>query len=345
MTKKIKMPWAYIALALMFIAIGGAVSFMVYYSYGIKKSVLKDGELYIPTGSTVNNEAAILFNEGFLADTSDYLKFSKKFKYDKIYPGKYTVKKGMSLKVLIKVIKTGMQTPVKVPFNNIRSREKLASVVSKRIEADSVSLMNIFESDSIYKALNLNDATFMSLFIPDTYEFYWNTSAEQFVERMKRENDNFWSKKGRVDKLKSLGMSKEQVSTLASIVIEESKAQTELAKIAGVYINRLKKGMPLQADPTVKFAVGDPTLRRVLYKHLEVESAYNTYKNAGLPPGPICVPPINAIDAVLDYEKHDLYYFCASPELNGLHLFAKSLTEHNKNAAAYAAALNKRGIR
>lgn len=345
MTKKIRVPWSYLALALMFMAIGCCVGFMVYYSYGIRKSVLKDGELFIPTGSTIDNEAAILFNEGFLVDTADYINFARKFKYDKVYPGKYMLKEGMSLKVLMKIVKTGLQTPVKVPFNNIRNREKLAGVVGKRIEADSASLMYVFNSDSVYKALGLNSKTFMSVFIPDTYEFYWNTSAEQFVERMKRENDNFWSEKEREKKLKELGMTKEEVSTLASIVIEESKAQSELAKIAGVYINRLKKGMPLQADPTVKFAVGDPTLRRVLFKHLEVESPYNTYKRSGLPPGPICVPPINAIDAVLDYEKHDLYYFCASPELNGLHFFAKTLTEHNKNAAAYAAALNRKGIR
>ncbi|MEG1648703.1 MAG: endolytic transglycosylase MltG [Rikenellaceae bacterium] len=345
MANKIRIPWAYVALTLMFIAVGVGVSFMVYYSYGIRKTVLKDGSVCIPTGTDLKSQAAILFDEGFVKDSSDYLRFAKRFKYDRVYPGKYTLKKGMTCSQLLKIVNTGLQTTVKVPFNNIRNREKLAGVVGKRLEADSASLMELFTSDSIYNVYGLNDATFLSMFIPDTYEFYWNTSADEFISRMKQENNTFWSKKSRTEKLNAINMTKEQVSTLASIVIEESKAPSELAKIAGVYVNRLKKGMPLQADPTVKFAVGDPSIRRVLYKHLEVDSPYNTYKRAGLPPGPICVPPINAIDAVLDYEKHNLYYFCASPELNGLHLFAKTLKEHNKNAAAYAVALNKKGIR
>lgn len=345
MNFKIKSLGLYLILPLTFLLIGTLISFAIYYNYGIKKVTLKDGIVYIPTGSTLLDQAAILLDEGFLGDTVDYLFFAEKSDYLKVYPGKYTIKKEWSLRELNLLISTGKQTPVKVPFNNIRTREKLAGVISRYIEADSISLMKAFTSDSIYTKHGFNEATFLSMFIPNTYELYWSSTADQFVGRMKSEYDRFWAKESRQKALKKLNMTPQQVSILASIIIEESKAKQEFKRIAGVYVNRLRIGMPLQADPTVKFALGDPTIRRVLYRHLEVDSPYNTYKNKGLPPGVICVPPISAIDSVLEYEDHKLLYFCASPELNGLHFFAKTLSEHNRNARAYATALNRRGIR
>ncbi len=342
---KIKSISLYIILLSVFLLIGVLISFAIYYNYGIKKATLKDAVVYVSTGSNLSDQAALLVKEGVISDTLDYIRFARKAKYDRVYPGKYTIKKGMSLRDLNLLVSTGKQTPVKVSFNNIRTPEKLASVVSRYIESDSASMIAVLTCDSIHLKHGFDQANFLSMFIPNTYEVYWNYTPEEFVTRMKREYDRFWAKKSRQEKLKELDMTPQEVSILASIIIEESKAKQEFERIAGVYINRLKIGMPLQADPTVKFALGDPTIRRVLYSHLKVDSPYNTYKNRGLPPGVICVPPINAIESVLNYEKHELLYFCASPELNGLHLFAKTLSQHNKNAKAYASALNRRGIR
>ena len=181
------------------------------------------------------------------------------------------------------------------------------------------------------------------MFIPNTYEMYWNSSADDFIRRMKKESDRFW--KSRDAKLARTGLSRDEATTLASIVYEETKRKDEMPVVAGVYINRLKRGMPLQADPTVKFAVGDFSIKRVLYAHLDVDSPYNTYKYSGLPPGPICMPSIAAIDAVLDYADHDYLYFCAKDDLSGAHNFAKTLADHNRNAAAYARALNRLKIK
>ena len=185
--------------------------------------------------------------------------------------------------------------------------------------------------------------TFMAMFIPNTYEVYWNCSVNDLLQRMKRESDRFWA--SRDAKLARCGLTRNEAITLASIVYEETKRQSEMPVVAGVYINRLRRGMPLQADPTVKFALGDFSLRRILHKHLEVDSPYNTYRVVGLPPGPICMPSIAAIDAVLNYQEHDYLYFCAKEDLSGAHNFARTLAEHNRNARAYAAALNRLKIR
>ncbi len=343
--KKSKKLLSYFILLLVFVAVGVVASYGVYYAYGIRPATQKSGDFYVKTGTTYEQLANNLVDKGFLKDTSDYLRFGRKLGYDRVYPGYYKIKDNLSLKALYRVVNVGAQTPVMVTFNNIRTFEKLAGIVSKKIEADSLELLKAFKSASIQKKYGFDSANFSSMFIPNSYQFYWNSSADDFIERMNKEYNSFWSKSSRDEKAKALGMSREEVSRLASIIIEESKAQTEFKRIAGVYINRLKRGMLLQADPTVKFAMGDMTIKRVLYKHLEYDSPYNTYKYAGLPPGPICVPPVAAIDAVLDYEHHNYYYFCASDKLNGRHLFAKTLSEHNRNAAAYAAALNRLSIR
>jgi UPF0755 protein len=179
----------------------------------------------------------------------------------------------------------------------------------------------------------------MAMFIPNTYEFYWTTSAEEFGDRMKKEYEAFWNEE-RQGKARNLNMTPTEVATLAAIVQEESNKKSEKPRIAGVYINRLRKGMPLQADPTVKFAAGDVTLRRILNRHLEIDSPYNTYKNAGLPPGPITFPEIQSLEAVLNFEEHNLYYFCAKEDFSGYHNFARTHAEHERNAARYHSALD-----
>ena len=182
------------------------------------------------------------------------------------------------------------------------------------------------------------------MFIPDTYEFYWTVSPTQFIERMRREYDRFWTPQRDAKRQRS-GLSRLEVMTLASIVYEETRQSDEMPRIAGVYINRLRKGWPLQADPTVKYALQEFGLRRILHRHLKYPSPYNTYINKGLPPSPICMPGRNAIEAVLDFERHDYMFFCARPTFDGYHDFARTLREHNANARAYSAELNRRKIR
>lgn len=321
------------------------VNSMLYYNYAFKNVVKKNGEIFITTGENFKTVATDLLNEGYIKDTSDYIKMAEQFDAVNIKPGKFTLKEGLTYKDLFRIIVGGIQTPVKVTFNNIRDDKKLASVISKQIEADSVDIISAIRNDSLISSLGFEKESIMGLFIPNTYEFYWNTSAEQFLKKMKIEYDRFWKSSSREEKLKNSGLTKKEVATLASIIIEETKYNAEMPRIAGVYLNRIRIGMPLQADPTVKFALGDPTIRRVLLRHLEVVSPYNTYKNRGLPPGVITIPPIVAIDAVLNAEKHKYLYFCADSSLSGKHMFARTLREHSRNARKYAAELNRRGIR
>ncbi|MFI3267111.1 MAG: endolytic transglycosylase MltG [Rikenellaceae bacterium] len=328
-------------IAIGFVVVNG----MLYYNYAFKEVTLKEGVFFVPTGTTHEQQIENLVKEGFVSDSVEYAKVAEHFESTRVRPGKYTINKGLTYKDLFAVIVGGRQTPVKVTFNNIRDDKKMASVISKYIEADSIEIIKAIRNDTLIEGLGFDKKSIMGLFIPNTYEFYWNTSGEDFLRRMKKEYDRFWSSSSREERLDELGLTKQDVSTLASIVIEESKYNAEMPRIAGVYMNRLKIGMPLQADPTVKFALGDPSIKRVLLRHLEVNSPYNTYKNAGLPPGVICTPPIVAIDAVLNAEEHSYYYFCADSDLTGKHIFAKSLSEHTANARKYAAELNKRGIR
>ena len=232
------------------------------------------------------------------------------------------------------MLRKGFQTPVKVVFNNINNLEQLAGRVSDQIEADSLSITTAIRNDS---------SICPCYFIPNTYEFYWNTDAESFIKKMKAEYENFWNET-RIAKAEEMNLKPEEVSILASIVDKETTKTSEMPRIAGVYLNRLKKHWPLQADPTLIYALGDYSIHRVLDVHKEIDSPYNTYKHAGLPPGPICLPSIAAIDAVLNAERHKYFYFCAKDDLSGYHVFARNINEHNRNAEKYRRALNKHKI-
>jgi UPF0755 protein len=258
-----------------------------------------------------------------------------------IKPGHYVLQEGMSNDALINMLRLGTQTPVQVIFNNIRTKEQLARVISKQIEADSSSLMAFLNDTAYLLALGLNNETALCLFIPNTYEFFWNTSARQFMDRMQREHDAFWAG-NREEKARAIGLSQAEVITLASIVDKETNKNDEKAAIAGVYMNRLDRNWLLQADPTLVYASGDFGLTRVLNIHKEINSPYNTYMYAGLPPGPICIPSIASIDAVLNYEDHDYFFFCAKDDFSGYHVFAKSITQHNRNARRYHKAIQNR---
>ena len=315
------------------------------YRYRFSAAVAEEGYLYVPSGADLNEVMDSLTGHGFLAKPERFRHYAGQKNLDeRLKAGRYKLTDGMSYRALINRLVIGDQAPVNLTFNNIRTLDRLAAAASRYIEADSVELVSALTNRTNAEKYGFTPETFIGMFIPNTYQFYWNTSAEGFMERMKSEYDRFWTAE-RDAKREKLGLSRDEVSTLASIVAEETVKADEMPRVAGVYINRLKINMPLQADPTVKFAVGDFTLRRILFKHLEVDSPYNTYKYSGLPPGPICVPPIRAIDAVLDHEDHSYLYFCAKEDFSGYHNFARTLAEHNRNARIYQDALNRRGIR
>lgn len=258
--------------------------------------------------------------------------------------GHYLLKSGMNVIEVARMLKLGLQTPVRVTINNVRTPAQLAGKLARQLDADSAALLRVVTSERVARELGFDSVTLFSMFIPDTYELWWTTTPEELVRRMKQEYDRFWTPV-RDAKRKRSGLSRLEVMTLASIVYEETRKTDEMPRIAGVYINRLRRGIPLQADPTVKYAMQDFTLRRILHRHLKTQSPYNTYIHRGLPPSPICMPGKNAIDAVLDFEQHDYIFFCARPTFDGYHNFARTLREHNANARAYAAELNRRKIR
>ena len=259
-------------------------------------------------------------------------------------PGHYVLQPKMNVIEIARMFKLGLQTPVRIAINNVRIPQQLAAKLSRQIDADSASLYKALTSKELAQEMGFDSLSFFSMFIPNTYEVYWTVTPEDLIKRMHREYDNFWTKE-RDQKRSRSGLSRYEVMTLASIVYEETRKTDEMPRIAGVYINRLKKGIPLQADPTIKYAMQDFTLRRILYRHLKYDSPYNTYINRGLPPSPICMPGINAIDAVLNFEKHQYIFFCARPSFDGYHNFARTLREHNANARAYSKELNRRKIK
>jgi UPF0755 protein len=314
-----------------------------FYGFIFRPNVLKDYILYVKSGTTFNTVYETLETNGVLADMKAFSWVARRKKCrDYVKPGRYHLKEGMNTNEAVNILRAGLQDPVMVIFNNIRTKEALASEISRYIEADSVSIIGLFNPE-IISDYGFTPETFPAMFIPNTYEFYWTTTAREFADRMKVEYDRFWTAE-RKKKAADIGMTPDQVATLASIVQEETNQISEKARVAGVYINRLHKGMLLQADPTVKFAVGDVTLRRVLNRHLETISPYNTYLVPGLPPGPITFPEISSLDAVLNFEKHNWLYFCAREDFSGLHNFARTNAEHERNAARYHAALNEMKI-
>lgn len=263
---------------------------------------------------------------------------------DNLKTGRYVVKPDMTIHDAIKTLRSGNQTPVKLRFNNIRTKQDLAERIGKQLMLDKDELFSYINDSSKCKELGFSLEDISAMFIPNTYEVYWDTSVESFIGRMKKEYDTFWNSE-RITKAAEINLTPIEVSILASIVEEECTYSDEYPMVAGLYLNRLRIGQALQADPTVKFAVGDFSLRRILNKHLEVDSPYNTYLHTGLPPGPIRIPSIKGLDSVLNYAKHDYLYMCAKDDFSGYHDFAKTFAEHQRNATRYRQALNKRGIK
>ena len=258
--------------------------------------------------------------------------------------GRYAIKPTDNMRYLHRRLSMGYQTPIKLTVGSVRTLDRIARNTARQLMVDSCEIANILNDTAYISKLGFTPETLPALFIPNTYEVYWNMSAEDFMQRMLKEHKAFWNEK-RLKQAEAIGLTPIEVATLASIVEEETANQAEKPMVAGLYINRLKKGMLLQADPTVKFSLQEFGLKRILFKHLEVDSPYNTYKYAGLPPGPIRVPSYQGLESVLNYTKHNYIYMCAKEDFSGTHNFAVTSAQHAANARKYQQALNRRGIR
>ena len=306
----------------------------------------KSQSIFVPTGTSFATLKEIL--EPHLRSTITFSLAAKAKRFDTPRIGHFVLKPSMGNQQIINALRSG-NTPIQVVFNNQQTIAHLASRVAEQLELDSLSLIKEIESPYFMDSVNLNREELLSLFLPNSYEMYWNISAAKFCQRMQRENDLFWNE-SRESKRKRLNMSRAEVITLAAIVNEESRKVDERPRVAGVYLNRLRRGMKLQADPTVVYAMKrqandfDLVVRRVLYKDLETKSPYNTYKYHGLPPGPITMPDISSVDAVLNAESHDYLFFVVDPKNPGYHLFASTYNEHLANRKVYVRWLNDNRI-
>jgi len=326
---------------------GGA--FYYYYGKVFKPNIfLSNGKtdyVYIKTNDTFIDVVNQLVDRKMLKDQNSFIWLSEMMKYDQsVKAGRYLVKSGMNNKDLISLLRSGKQEPLKLVIHSIRTKNELAGKVGKQIEADSSEIINLLNDKSYMMKFGLNSQNAISLFMPNTYEFYWNTTAERFLEKMHSHYEKFWNEE-RLGKARSMRLTPGEVSTLASIVQMETNKSDEKPTVAGVYMNRLRIGMALQADPTVIFAIGDFSIKRVSKADTKFPSPYNTYENKGLPPGPIYLPTQQSIDAVLNYRQHNYLYFCAKDDFTGYHTFTNDYNQHLANAAKYHKALNRRKIK
>ena len=301
--------------------------------------------LYIPTGSSYDDVLAILEENKILKNKKSFERIAKIKKYPhRIRSGRYRIDKKMTNNELVNRLRSGSQEAVDFTFNNIRTKEQFAKRVAQQLEMDDQDLLDLLNDADFLASYYLNVETALTIFIPNTYKIWWNISAEDFVKKMYREYSTFWTEE-RKEKAAQIPLSPTEVIILASIVEEENHRRDEQARIAGLYINRLKIGMKLQADPTVKFALNDFARKRLLYSDLEINSPYNTYLIEGLPPGTVRIPSPGCVDEVLNYEKHNYLYMCAKEDFSGYHHFTANFSQHLANAAKYHKALNQNKIK
>ncbi|WP_128543929.1 endolytic transglycosylase MltG [Larkinella soli] len=301
-------------------------------------------DLFIPRGASYEAVMDSLNKHKVLNDQMSFRFLSRMMKYpEHVKFGHYVIKKGMTNYDAIRKLRSGDQDPVRVTFNNLRLKDDLVARLGSKFEFGPQKLSALLNDPEVCQSFGFDTTTIMCMFLPNTYEFFWTTSAEKFLERMGSEYKKFWTP-ARKGKAGELGLSQTQVQVLASIVEAETKKEDEKPRVAGVYLNRLNRGMPLEADPTLVFAHRDFTIRRVLNRHKTIDSPYNTYRFRGLPPGPINLPTLSSIDAVLNHENHEYLYFVARADFSGYHTFARTYDEHLSNARIYQAALNQRGI-
>ncbi len=344
----------YIKRILLIIVFMGLIGASIF-SYYIYKTVFSSNtafeediiSIYVPSDqsyTTVRNQL-----KDYLIDIESFdIVAHKKGYVSNVRPGKYEIRKGMSNNDIVNSLRS-RNIPIKISFNNQETLERLAGRISEQIESDSISLLQVMKDEAFLNQHDFNTENALAMYVPNTYEFYWNSSTETFRDRMLTEYNRFWNE-SRLLKAEALGLTPLQVMSLAAIVQKETARVDERPRVAGVYLNRLRVGMLLQADPTVIFAIKkktgdfDTIIKRVLFKDLEIDSPYNTYKYAGIPPGPISMPDISSIDAVLSPEKHDYFYFVADVSNPGYHLFAKTLAQHNRNRQQYINWINRQGI-
>jgi len=332
---KKKIIW--ITLAVLLIA-GLIVAWIAYgkiFRSNTNPSIQKEIVLYLPSNGTIQNLYDTLQKKNILKDFSSFKMLAEYKGLDEKYkPGRYIITAGMSNNSMVNMFLSGRQSPIRITFNNVRLREDLAKKLGPKLECGEQALLDVLNDEALAKTYGLNKDNFMVIFIPNTYEVFWTVQPREFVDRMYGEWKKFWTE-DRLNKAKEIGLSPAEITVLASIVKGETNKADEMDEVAGVYINRLKKGWKLEADPTVVFGIGDFTITRVTKKHLEFDSPYNTYMYEGLPPGPINLPDVTVLDKVLNYTHHNYMFFCAREDLSGYHNFAVTNSQHEANAAKY----------
>ena len=337
------------ATALIGLVIAGIFAYSIYGKFLSPNTSFNNNEahVYIPTDATYQDVQKEL--EPLLKDPESFDQVAQRKGYiGNIKAGHFIIKKGSNNNEIVNSIRSG-NVPIKISFNNQERLENLAGRIAQQLEADSTSLIKSFEDPEFLKQHNFNKETALGMYLPNTYEFYWNTNANEYRDKMLAEYNRFWTE-DRKSKAKAQGLTPVEVYTLASIVQKETAKNDERPRVAGVYLNRLHNNWTLDADPTVIYAVKkesnnfNQVIKRVLYKDLETVSPYNTYKYAGLPPGPIFMPDLSAINAVLNPENHEYYFFVANVSKPGYHLFAKTISQHNANRKQYIDWINNQGI-
>ncbi|GAA4278555.1 endolytic transglycosylase MltG [Aquimarina mytili] len=339
-----------LAIVLIGLVAGGIFAYYVYQAVFSPNTNFESEttEMYIPTEATYTELVELI--SPLVKDIYSFDRIARRKGYvDNIKAGRYILKKGLNNNDIINVLRS-KNTPIKLSFNNQERLENLAGRIAAQIEADSTSLIQAFKDVTFLNEKGFTAESALSMYVPNKYEFFWNTSASQFRDRMFKEYNRFWNT-NRMSKLEKIGLTQAEATTIASIVQKETAKVDERPRVAGVYMNRYKNGWKLDADPTVIYAIKnhrndwDTVIKRVLYKDLELDSPYNTYKYKELPPGPISMPDISSIDAVLNYENHEYYFFVADVENMGYHKFAKTLNQHNRNKKQYVNWVNKQGIK
>jgi UPF0755 protein len=337
-------------LSAIFVGLTILLASLAFYTYQVTQSPnlqVKRGAkmLYIPKGTNFQGLIQILKKDSIVSNVVSFAFLAKTMGYQEhVKAGAYLIEPNMTNLAAIRKLRSGDQTPIRLTFNYLRTKDDLAERLANQLPIPKQEILDMFNNKDVAQKYGLTEQTITTLFIPNTYEVYWTTTKEELFEKMHKEYKKFWTE-NRVQKARALNLSPSEATILASIVQAETAKNDEKPRVAGVYLNRLAKNDLLQADPTVIFALQDFSIKRLLNSHLKVDSPYNTYKYAGLPPGAINLPEISSIDAVLNAEKHDFYFFCAKEDFSGYHNFAKTLAEHNRNAKLYQQALNERGIK
>ena len=338
MKTKNKYPYGLLAL---FIAAFAMIVFCLFYPINKKE---KSVALYIDYDDNVDSIALKIDSVCNNCGGSTLMALARHTNYESnIRTGRYEINTSIGALAFYRKLRNGQQDPVKLIIPSVRTKDRLANELSKKMMMTQEEILDFINNNDSCAIFGLDTASIITLFIPNTYEVYWNLSVGSFLKKMKSEKERFWNKERQAKAIK-LNLTPEEVMTLASIVDEETANNLEKNKVAGMYYNRLQKNMPLQADPTIKFALKDFSIRRIYNKMLKVESPFNTYMHEGLPPGPIRIPSIVGIEAVLNMEKHDFLYMCAKEDFSGTHNFARTYEEHLQNAARYTEALNQRNI-